>query len=158
MMGTGILLSEDDTAFEGEFSEDWTLSGKGTLTMPNGDYFEGTFSGVWGTGLKVSGSYYKPNLYDSDKDKNRAVKLGALAVRAEGKWRAVFEECWARLGCEAPGQGENWRAWENIAVTLTTSRRQHKDSPELLSRSHNKTLESLEFIPKHVGPVTMERY
>ncbi|XP_036395976.1 alsin isoform X2 [Megalops cyprinoides] len=158
MMGTGILLSEDDTAFEGEFSEDWTLSGKGTLTMPNGDYFEGTFNGVWGTGLKVSGSYYKPNLYESDKDKNRAVKLGSLAVRPEEKWRAVFEECWSRLGCETPGQGENWKAWENIAVTLTANRRQHRDSPELMSRSHNKTLESLEFIPQHVGPVTMEKY
>lgn len=31
-------------------------------------------------------------------------------------------------------------------------------SPELLSRSHNKTLESLEFIPQHDGPVTMEKY
>ncbi|KAJ8349897.1 hypothetical protein SKAU_G00250270 [Synaphobranchus kaupii] len=131
---------------------------QGTLTMPNGDCFEGTFNGVWGTGLKVSGTYYKPNLYETDKEKNRAVKLGSLAVCSDEKWRAVFEECWSRLGCEAPGQGENWRAWENIAVTLTTSRRQHRDSPELLSRSHNKTLESLEFIPQHVGPVTMEKY
>ncbi len=31
-------------------------------------------------------------------------------------------------------------------------------SPELLSRSHHKTLESLEFIPQHVGPVTLEVY
>ncbi|KAJ8410132.1 hypothetical protein AAFF_G00211730 [Aldrovandia affinis] len=158
MMGMGILQSEDDTAFEGEFSEDWTLNGKGTLTTDNGDYFDGTFSGVWGTGLKVSGTYYKPNLYETDKEKTRTVKLGTLAVRPDEKWRAVFEECWSRLGCEAPGQGENWRAWENIAVTLTASRRQHRDSPELLSRSHNKTLESLEFIPQHVGPVTMEKY
>ncbi|XP_061082643.1 alsin isoform X1 [Conger conger] len=158
MAGSGVLLSEDDTVFQGEFSEDWTLSGKGTLSMPNGDYMDGTFSGVWGSGLKVSGSYYKPSLYESDKDKNRAVKLGSLAVPAGQKWAAVFEECWSRLGCDAPGVGENWRAWENIAITLTTSRRQHRDSPEILSRSHNKTLESLEFIPQHVGPVTMQRY
>lgn len=26
--GTGVLLSEDDTTFEGDFSEDWTLNGK----------------------------------------------------------------------------------------------------------------------------------
>lgn len=31
-------------------------------------------------------------------------------------------------------------------------------SPEVLSRSHNKTLESLEVIPQHVGPITMDRY
>ncbi len=26
--GAGVLLSEDDTTFEGDFSEDWTLNGK----------------------------------------------------------------------------------------------------------------------------------
>uniref|UniRef100_A0AAQ6IFW8 Alsin Rho guanine nucleotide exchange factor ALS2 b n=1 Tax=Anabas testudineus TaxID=64144 RepID=A0AAQ6IFW8_ANATE len=156
MMGTGILLSEDDTTYEGEFSDDWTLNGKGVLTMANGDYLEGSFSGEWGSGLKVTGSYFKPHLFDTDKDKTRA--LGRLCVCAEDKWQAVFEECWSQLGCEEPGRGENWKAWENIAVALTTSRRHIQDSPELLSRSHNKTLESLEVIPQHIGPITMERY
>ncbi|KAM4537906.1 alsin isoform 1-T1 [Fundulus diaphanus] len=158
MMGTGILLSEDDTTYEGEFSDDWTLSGKGVLTMPNGDYLEGSFSGEWGSGLKVTGSYFKPNLFDSDKDKNRAVKLGRLSVRAEEKWRAVFEECWSQLGCEAPGQGEHCKAWETIAVALTSNRQQIQDSPDILSRSHSKTLEGLEVIPQHEGPITIERY
>ncbi len=54
-------------------------------------------------------------------------KLGRLCVCAEDKWQAVFEECWSQLGCEAPGQGENWKAWENIAVALTTSRRHIQD-------------------------------
>ncbi|KAM3856982.1 alsin [Diretmus argenteus] len=158
MMGTGILLSEDDTTYEGEFSEDWTLNGKGVLTMANGDYLEGSFSGEWGAGLKVTGSYFKPNLYDTDKDKTRTVKLGRLCVCADDKWQAVFEECWSQLGCEAPARGETWRAWENIAVALTTSRRHIQNSPELLSRSHSRTLESLEVIPQHVGIITMERY
>ncbi|XP_014847120.1 PREDICTED: alsin isoform X1 [Poecilia mexicana] len=158
MMGTGILLSEDDTTYEGEFSDDWTLSGKGVLTMPNGDYLEGSFSGEWGSGLKVTGSYFKPNLFDAEKDKNRAVKLGRLSVRAEEKWQAVFEECWSQLGCEAPGQGEHLKAWENIAVALTSRRQQIQDSPEILSRSHSKTLEGLEVIPQHEGPITIERY
>uniref|UniRef100_A0AAR2ILX6 VPS9 domain-containing protein n=1 Tax=Pygocentrus nattereri TaxID=42514 RepID=A0AAR2ILX6_PYGNA len=150
MMGTGVLLSEDDTTFEGDFSDDWTLSGKGTLTMPNGDYIEGSFSGVWGTGLKISGYVYTSFFMCS--------KLGRLAVPSEEKWKAVFEECWSRLGCDSPGQGETSTAWDNIAIALTINRRQHRDSPELLSRSHNKTLESLEFIPQHVGPVTLEKY
>uniref|UniRef100_A0A8C2X7U5 Alsin Rho guanine nucleotide exchange factor ALS2 n=1 Tax=Cyclopterus lumpus TaxID=8103 RepID=A0A8C2X7U5_CYCLU len=156
MMGTGILLSEDDTMYEGEFSDDWTLNGKGTLTMANSDYLEGSFNGEWGSGLKVTGSYFKPHLFDTDKDKTRA--LGCLCVCAEDKWRAVFEECWSRLGCEAAGRGENWKAWENIAVALTTSRQHIADSPETLSLSHSRTLESLEGIPKHVGPITMERH
>ncbi|KAM9328216.1 alsin [Pholidichthys leucotaenia] len=159
MMGSGVLLSEDDTTYEGEFSDDWTLSGKGVLTMANGDYLEGAFSGEWGSGLKVTGSYFKPHLFDSDKDKSRAVKLGRLCVSAEDKWQAVFEECWSQLGCEAPGHGENWRAWENIAVALTTSQRHIVDSPETtLSRSHSRTLESLEVIPQHQGPITIDRY
>lgn len=119
-------------------------------------------------------------------------KLGRLCVCAEDKWQAVFQECWSQLGCEEPNRGENWKAWENIAVALTTSRRHIQDrymsdmftvclaaskssvftsflrfsvssvclclSPELLSRSHSKTLESLEIIPQHIGPITMERY
>uniref|UniRef100_A0A3Q3EHK0 Alsin Rho guanine nucleotide exchange factor ALS2 b n=1 Tax=Labrus bergylta TaxID=56723 RepID=A0A3Q3EHK0_9LABR len=158
MMGTGVLLSEDDTTYEGEFSDDWTLNGKGVLTMPNGDYLEGSFNGEWGSGLKVSGSYFKPQLFDTDKDKSRVVKLGRLCVCAEDKWQAVFQECWSQLGCESPGQGVTSKAWENIAVALTTSRLHIQDSPEILSRSHSRTLESLEFIPQHEGPINMERY
>uniref|UniRef100_A0A8C0I9D6 Alsin Rho guanine nucleotide exchange factor ALS2 n=1 Tax=Bubo bubo TaxID=30461 RepID=A0A8C0I9D6_BUBBB len=159
MMGTGILLSEDDTVYEGEFSDNWTLSGKGTLTLPNGDYIEGLFSGEWGSGIKITGTYFKPTLYENEKDKPKALrKLGILAVPPDEKWKAVFEECWNQLGCESPGQGDRWKAWDNIAVALTTNRRQHKDSPELLSRSHTQTLESLEFIPQHIGAFTLEKY
>ncbi|OXB76848.1 UNVERIFIED_CONTAM: hypothetical protein H355_002541 [Colinus virginianus] len=159
MMGTGILLSEDDTVYEGEFSDNWTLSGKGTLTLPNGDYIEGLFSGEWGSGIKITGTYFKPSLYESEKDKPKALrKLGILAVPPDEKWKAVFEDCWNQLGCESPGQGDRWKAWDNIAVALTTNRRQHKDSPELLSRSHTQTLESLEFIPQHIGAFTLEKY
>ncbi|XP_058469615.1 alsin isoform X2 [Solea solea] len=158
MMGTGILLSEDDTTYEGEFSDDWTLNGKGVLIMANGDYLEGSFGGEWGSGLKVTGSYFKPHLFDTDKDKTHVVKLGRLCVRAEEKWQAVFKECWSQLGCEAPGQGENSKAWENIAVALTTSLRQIQDSPETFSMTHSRTLESLEVIPQHMGPINLERY
>lgn len=31
IQGNGTLLCDDDTVFEGEFSEDWTLCGKVTL-------------------------------------------------------------------------------------------------------------------------------
>ncbi|XP_064419608.1 alsin isoform X1 [Latimeria chalumnae] len=158
MMGNGILLTEDDTCYEGEFSDDWTLNGKGTLTMVNGDYIEGTFSGQWGTGLKITGTYFKPSLYETDKEKTKVTKLGKMAVSSDEKWKAVFEECWSQLGCESPGQGEVWKAWDSIAVALTTSRRQYKDSPDLMSRSHTQTLESLEVIPQHIGPVTLEKY
>ncbi|XP_005373242.1 PREDICTED: alsin isoform X2 [Chinchilla lanigera] len=158
MMGNGLLLSEDDTIYEGEFSDDWTLNGKGTLTMLNGDYIEGYFSGEWGSGIKITGTYFKPSLYENDKDRPKILKLGNLAVAADEKWKAVFDECWRQLGCESPGQGDVWKAWDNIAVALTASRRQHRDSPEILSRSQTQTLESLEFIPQHVGAFSVEKY
>ncbi|KAI2663309.1 Alsin [Labeo rohita] len=153
--GNGVVVTQFGLYYEGAFSNNKMM---GVLTMPNGDYIEGSFSGVWGTGLKMSGSYYKPSLYDSDKEKAHALKLGRLAVHSEEKWKAVFLECWSRLGCDSPGQGQTTTAWDNIAVALTANRRQQRDSPELLSRSHHKTLESLEFIPQHVGPVTLEVY
>lgn len=106
MQGTGVLLSEDDTVYEGEFSDNWTLNGKvvifvfrgacfpteelfimseftvftcslssskGTLALPNGDYIEGTFSGEWGSGIKITGTYFKPSLYDHEKDRPKAL-------------------------------------------------------------------------------------
>ncbi|KTF72437.1 hypothetical protein cypCar_00041451 [Cyprinus carpio] len=162
--GNGVVVTQFGLYYEGAFNNNKMM---GVLTMPNGDYIEGSFNGVWGTGLKMSGSYYKPSLYDSDKEKAHALKLGRLAVQSEEKWKAVFLECWNRLGCDSPEQGQTTTAWDNIAIALTANRRQQRDSflsvmkyknPELLSRSHHKTLESLEFIPQHVGPVTLEVY
>ncbi|XP_075685852.1 alsin [Rhinoderma darwinii] len=158
MMGSGVLLSEDDTVYEGEFSDDWTLNGKGVLRMSNGDCIEGVFSGEWGSGIKVNGTYIKPSLYEGEKEEAKSLKLGCLSVPADEKWKAIFEECWRQLGCEAPGKGESQKAWDNIAVAITTKRRQQQDSPEPLSRSHTQMLESLERIPQHNGTFTMEKY
>ncbi|XP_075036244.1 alsin [Mixophyes fleayi] len=158
MMGCGVLLSEDDTIYEGEFSDDWTLNGKGVLTMSNGDCIEGVFSGEWGSGIKVSGTYIKPSLYEGEQEDTKTLKLGRLSVAADEKWKAIFDECWRQLGCDVAGIGDPQKAWGNIAVAITTKRRQQQDSPEPLSRSHTQTLESLERIPQHIGPFTMEKY
>lgn len=76
-------------------------------------------------------------------------KLGILAVPPDEKWKAVFEECWNQLGCESPGQGDRWKAWDNIAVALTTNRRQHKDRlvPRECSQHVEESIQKkLEFI------------
>lgn len=158
MMGTGVLVAEDDTTFEGEFSDDWTLNGKGVLTMTNGDYLEASFHGEWGSGIKLTGSYFKPHLFDTDKDRTGTMKLGRLCVRADEKWQAVFQECWSELGCTAPGQGDTTKAWDNITLALASNPPQMHDSPQTMSRSHSRTLESLETIPQHHGPFTLEHY
>uniref|UniRef100_A0A673AXN5 Alsin Rho guanine nucleotide exchange factor ALS2 a n=1 Tax=Sphaeramia orbicularis TaxID=375764 RepID=A0A673AXN5_9TELE len=155
MSGPGLLVSDDDTAFHAEFSDDWTVNGKGVLTLANGDCLDGLFSGEWNTGLKVVGTYIKPVVDETEnKDRNSLLRLGQYAVAAGQRWSCVFEECWSRLGCDAAGKGDRTVAWENIAVTITTARRHSPD----LNRSQTKILESLEFIPHHGDPVTTSNY
>ncbi|XP_026231827.1 alsin-like isoform X2 [Anabas testudineus] len=154
MSGSGLLMSDDDTAFYGEFSDDWTVSGKGVLSLPNGDYLDGLFSGEWSTGLKVVGTYTKPVVDEPENKERNSLLLGQYGVPADQRWGCVFDECWRRLGCDAAGKGERTTAWENIAVTITTARRHSPD----LSRSQTKVLECLEFIPQHGKPVTTANY
>ncbi|XP_018537544.1 alsin isoform X2 [Lates calcarifer] len=154
MSGPGLLVSDDDTAFHGEFSDDWTVNGKGVLSLANGDCLEGLFSGEWSTGLKVVGTYTKPAIDEPDNKERSSLLLGQHVVPAGQRWACVFNECWSRLGCEAAGRGERIAAWENIAVTITTARRHSPD----LSRSQTKVLECLEFIPQHGEPVTTANY
>ncbi|XP_026151072.1 alsin-like isoform X2 [Mastacembelus armatus] len=155
MAGSGLLLSDDDTVFHGEFSEDWTINGKGVLSLTNGDSLEGLFSGEWSTGLKVVGTYTKPTVAEPEsKDRKNLFRMGQYVVPADQRWGCVFDECWSRLGCDAAGRGERATAWENIAVAITTARRHSPD----LSRSQSKVLESLEFIPQHGEPVTTTNY
>ncbi|XP_070770301.1 alsin-like [Enoplosus armatus] len=155
MSGLGLLVSDDDTAFHGEFSDDWNANGKGVLSLPNGDCLEGLFSGEWTAGLKVVGTYTKPAVDEPEnKERNSLLRLGQYVVPAGHRWVCVFGECWSRLGCDAAGRGERTAAWENIAVTITSARRQSPD----LSRSQSKVLECLEFIPQHGEPITTANY
>ncbi|XP_041806349.1 alsin-like isoform X4 [Chelmon rostratus] len=155
MSGPGLLVSDDDTALHGEFSDDWTVNGKGVLSLANGDCLEGQFSGEWTAGLKVVGTYTKPVVDEPEsKDRSSVLRLGQYVVPAGQRWVCVFDECWSRLGCDAPGRGERAAAWENIAVTITTARRHSPD----LSKSQTKVLECLEFIPQHGEPVTTANY
>ncbi|XP_074515820.1 alsin-like isoform X1 [Sebastes fasciatus] len=155
MCGPGLLVSDDDTALHGEFSDDWTVNGKGVLLQANGDSLEGQFSGEWSVGLKVVGTYIKPTADEPEnKERNNLLRVGQYVVPAAQRWLCVFDECWSRLGCDAAGRGERTEAWDNIAVTIATARRQSPD----LTRSQSKALECLEFIPQHEEPVTTANF
>ncbi|XP_035532250.1 alsin-like isoform X5 [Morone saxatilis] len=155
MSGPGLLVSDDDTALHGEFTDDWIVNGKGVLSLANGDCLEGMFSGEWTAGLKVVGTYTKPVVDEPDnKERNCLLRLGQYVVPAAQRWLCVFDECWSRLGCDGAGRGERTTAWDNIAVTITTARRHSPD----LSRSQTKVLECLEFIPQHGEPVNTANY
>ncbi|XP_077435487.1 alsin-like isoform X3 [Vanacampus margaritifer] len=155
MSGPGLLVSDDDTAFHGEFSEDWSANGKGVLSLANGDTLEGHFSGEWSAGLKVDGVYTKLAADEiEDKDRKNFIRLGQYVVSADERWVCVFDECWRRLGSDVTGRGERTTAWENIAVSISSARRHSPD----LSRSQCKVLECLECIPHHADAVTTTSY
>ncbi|XP_057708609.1 alsin-like isoform X2 [Corythoichthys intestinalis] len=155
MSGPGLLVSDDDTAFHGELSEDWTINGKGVLSLANGDTIQGHFSGEWSGGLKVDGIYTRLAGDEiEDKERKNFFRLGQYVVAAEERWMCVFDECWRRLGCDIAGRGERAMAWENIAVSITSARRHSPD----LSRSQSKVLECLECIPHHADAVTSTSY
>ncbi|CAL1582800.1 unnamed protein product [Knipowitschia caucasica] len=154
MSGSGLLVSDDDTTFHGEFSDEWTVNGKGLLLLANGDCFDGEFSGEWAS-LKVTGTYTKtPAGEPVNRERSNTLALGQYVVPAGQRWLCVFDECWSRLGCTAPGDGERTVAWDNIAVSITTTRRQIPD----LTKSQSKILESLELIPQHEEIVTTANY
>ncbi|XP_054642084.1 alsin-like isoform X2 [Dunckerocampus dactyliophorus] len=154
MSGPGLLVSDDDTAFRGEFSENWSVNGKGVLSLANGDSLEGHFSGEWNAGLKVTGTYTKLAPDEPENKDRENLLLGQYLVAAGERWVCVFDECWRRLGCDVAGRGDRTTAWENIAVSISSGR-QH--SPHL-SRSQRRVLESLECIPQHGEAVTIKNY
>ncbi|XP_078459806.1 alsin isoform X1 [Lampetra fluviatilis] len=152
MAGQGVLLSEDDTRYEGEFTADLALNGKGVLTLPNGDAIEGSFGGVWGGGeLRVAGTFRKAFLLEPGRASPTPPQWGGLAVPVKEKWCGVFAECCALLGCDREGHGEARRAWDSVAVALSSGRRHGPHSAhgrsEVMSHAQTLTMESLEIIP-----------
>uniref|UniRef100_A0A3B5M6L8 Alsin Rho guanine nucleotide exchange factor ALS2 a n=1 Tax=Xiphophorus couchianus TaxID=32473 RepID=A0A3B5M6L8_9TELE len=83
MSGSGLLVSDDDTVFHGEFSDDWTINGKGVLTLANGDRLDGLFSGEWSAGLKVVGTYVKPAMDDNKEKDEPPLHTEEVAQRNE---------------------------------------------------------------------------
>uniref|UniRef100_S4RCG4 Alsin helical array domain-containing protein n=1 Tax=Petromyzon marinus TaxID=7757 RepID=S4RCG4_PETMA len=148
MVGQGVLLSEDDTRYEGEFTADLALNGKGVLTLPNGDAIEGSFGGVWGGGeLRVAGTFRKAFLLEPGRASPTPPQWGGLAVPVKDKWCGVFAECCALLGCDREGHGEARRAWDSVAVALSSGRCHVFCSSEVMSHAQTLTMESLEIIP-----------
>lgn len=41
--------------------------------MSSGDCIEGVFSGEWGTGIKVNGTYIKPSLYEGENEEAKSL-------------------------------------------------------------------------------------
>ena len=52
-------MTPDNTYYEGTFTGNSEVNGKGQMVMSNGDSIVGSFDGNWNDGVKVSGVYRK---------------------------------------------------------------------------------------------------
>ncbi|XP_044936664.1 ALS2 C-terminal-like protein isoform X4 [Mustela putorius furo] len=87
--GPGILLSEDDSLYEGTFTRDLTLVGKGKVTFPNGFTLEGSFGSGAGKGLHTQG-VLDTAAFPPDPSSTRKRQLGVGAFPVESRWQGVY--------------------------------------------------------------------
>ncbi|XP_030830819.1 alsin isoform X3 [Strongylocentrotus purpuratus] len=168
----GVLVTEDGTCYEGELATGPTLNGKGTLTLPNGDVLEGTFNGIWGDGVKINGTFSKGMM---DQQVKRPCAIGRHTVYPDQKWEDIFGQCRTLLGFVDFTPPDSHKAWEAVAVALSSGHRL-QDTKEGLERrislesnsvfyfsffslERRISLEGLERIPTHNrGKITQEDY
>nr|XP_054750353.1 alsin-like isoform X1 [Lytechinus pictus] len=151
--GSGVLVTEDGTCYEGELATGPTLNGKGILTLPNGDVLEGTFNGIWGDGVKINGTFSKGML---DQQVKRPCAIGKHTVPPDQKWEDIFGQCRTQLGFVDSTPPDSHKAWEAVAVALSSGHRQ-QDTKECLDR--RISLDGLERIPTHNrGKITQDDY
>ncbi|XP_054282375.1 alsin [Macrosteles quadrilineatus] len=145
LTGHGVMVFEDGTHYEGELRAAGQFSGKGTLTFNTGDTFEGSLHGTWNEGIKINGTLHK-NLPTStpQQHKNKPSSFGKLCVPPQGKWKAIFRQCWSALGA-VEGKGDTQRAWDNIAVALTShpaSQHRHHESLQTIPQFGRTSLDT----------------
>ncbi|NXK70466.1 AL2CL protein, partial [Sylvietta virens] len=95
MVGSGILLLEDDSVYEGNFTEDLTFVGKGKLSLANGSVLEGTFSSRSQHGMRSQGG-------GSGPEPGSSTQLGLKEFPVEKRWPGIFQEFqeFLRSGCK----------------------------------------------------------
>ncbi|XP_062424660.1 ALS2 C-terminal-like protein isoform X1 [Rhea pennata] len=90
MVGSGILLLEDDSVYEGNFMEDLTFVGKGKLSFANGFILEGTFTSKSGQGLQTQGILNTSN--EQLDDRIAKAQLGLEEFPVEKRWKGIYDQ------------------------------------------------------------------
>nr|XP_009914229.1 PREDICTED: ALS2 C-terminal-like protein isoform X5 [Haliaeetus albicilla] len=90
MVGSGILLLEDDSVYEGNFTEDLTFVGKGKLSFANGFILEGTFTNKSGQGLQMHGTLNTSN--EQLDDRITKAQLGLEEFPVEKRWKGIYDQ------------------------------------------------------------------
>ncbi|XP_045511220.1 alsin [Colias croceus] len=166
LTGHGVMVFEDGTHYEGEFRSAGVFSGKGVLTFSSGDRIEGALTGAWTEGVKISNGVMHLNVSNPALPANsKPNSFGKLSVAPNQKWNALFRQCFHCLGVPetiltptgnhfANGPCptiENMKIWQNVAVAISCSNKQHTKSPKKNNGSDlEKSVDCLEVIP-HFG-------
>ncbi|XP_076459413.1 LOW QUALITY PROTEIN: alsin-like [Babylonia areolata] len=169
LTGFGLMLTDDNSCYEGEFMDITQLSGKGTLTLPTGDQLDGTFSGSWNEGLKISGTFIKSQYSTPERRVQMSPSIKSkyytkLAVPADKKWDDIFHHCCSLLGHDTHDRSINTKkAWEMVAVAVSNGKKQLKEMQKTSAakaKLQAAGLEELETIPPHDASVslTVESY
>ncbi|NWV18777.1 AL2CL protein, partial [Origma solitaria] len=90
MVGSGILLLEDDSVYEGNFTQDLTFVGKGKLSFANGFVLEGTFSTRPGQGLQTHGILNTAN--EQPEESVTKTQLGLKEFPVEKRWMGIYDQ------------------------------------------------------------------
>ncbi|XP_068620925.1 alsin [Battus philenor] len=166
LTGHGVMVFEDGTHYEGEFRSAGVFSGKGALTFSSGDRIEGSLSGAWTEGVKISNAVMQLNVSNPALPANsKPNSFGKLSVAPNQKWNALFRQCFQCLGVSetvltptgnhfAAGPTgpavDNVKIWQNVAVAISCSHKEkHKPIAKgALASDLEKSVDCLEVIPQ----------
>lgn len=121
------MIFEDGTHYEGEFRAAGKFNGKGILTLNSGDKIEGSLTGSWNEGIKIStGTLHLAASKTAATTKPKS--FGKLCVNSNQKWKAIFRLCYQLLGVPEPNSKNNnkvpetQKIWQNVAVSISNFR------------------------------------
>lgn len=146
------MIFEDGAHYEGEFKAAGKFNGKGVLTLSSGDKIEGSLSGSWNEGIKISaGTLHISATKETIKTKPKSFEK--FCINGPQKWKAIFRMCYQLLGVPEPNSKNNIKApdtqkvWNNVAVIISNSR---FETSLRNDKKHKKTIhqEQLDLIPQ----------
>ncbi|NWZ93611.1 AL2CL protein, partial [Nesospiza acunhae] len=154
MVGSGILLLEDDSVYEGNFTEELTFVGKGKLSLANGFVLQGTFSSRGGRGLSTRGV-----LSTAPEAQGQPDQLGLKEFPVEKRWTGIFEQFLEFLhsGCKEEME-ESFTGFH-----IQTSKELRKSQEYLFCQRGSeefswKIEEILEDLVEHQEPESLQSY
>ncbi|CAL7949033.1 unnamed protein product [Xylocopa violacea] len=151
LTGYGVMVFEDGTHYEGEFKSAGIFYGKGTLTFTSGERLEGNMNGAWNEGVKVIATLHMNKSNGNTQANSKPTSFGKLCVSADQKWKAIFRQCYQKLGVPEPGSKitgitdkftETQRAWQNIASIITKSHQKALQRKKLLTTNTSTNKEN----------------